>query len=180
MIHSAFGHRSHGLAERKECMSDRRENPFRTLVAFAPLVFLAHFAEEIPGFVGWFNSQIARGMTDESFWQANIAVLVITVVVAFVVWFGHSTTTVIVAVVWLSFVMGANSVVHVGAALVQRQYVPGLVTALILYLPYFPFVLAYARRRGVSRPGLIAAAGVGAVPMLIQGYLVVFGATRLF
>jgi hypothetical protein len=28
---------------------------------FAPLVFVAHFLEESPGFVPWFNTHVTRG-----------------------------------------------------------------------------------------------------------------------
>ena len=161
-------------------MNSRRQDPFRTVVAFAPLVFAAHFAEEIPGLVKWINSHVARGMTDAWFWQANIAVLVITTIVAVMVWNSRSTATTLAAVMWLSFMMGANALVHIIAALALRQYVPGVVTASILYIPFFPLVLIYARRRRVSRTALLAAAVVGALPMLAQGYLVVFRGTRLF
>jgi hypothetical protein len=161
-------------------MRDRTDNLFRTLVAFAPLVFAAHFAEEAPGLVEWFNSQVAGGMTRESFWQINIGVLVITIIVALIVWQNDSAASVIAAVLWLSFMMGANSLVHIAASIAQRQYVPGLVTASILYLPYYSFVLVGARRRGVSYPGLSAAAGIGALPMFVQGYFVICRGTRLF
>ncbi|HWL40949.1 MAG TPA: HXXEE domain-containing protein [Gemmatimonadaceae bacterium] len=161
-------------------MKNHERDPFRTVVAFAPLVFAAHFAEEIPGFVNWFNSQVARGMTDESFWQMNIAVLVITAIVAALVWINHSAAMGTAAVVWLSFMMGANALVHIAAAIAQRQYVPGLATASIAYVPYFSLVLVYAKRRGVSRAGLLAAVALGALPMLVQGYLVIFRGNRLF
>ena len=160
--------------------NDRRPDPFRTVVAFSPLVFAAHFAEEIPGFVKWINSHVAQGLTDEWFWQANITVLIITTIVAVMVWNSRSPAATLTAVMWLSFMMGANSLVHITASLALRQYVPGVATASLLYVPFFPLVLVYARRRGVSWFALLAAAIVGALPMFIQGYLIIFESTRLF
>jgi hypothetical protein len=37
----------------------------------APLVFVAHFLEESPGFVPWFNAHVTRGITAELFWTVN-------------------------------------------------------------------------------------------------------------
>ena len=37
--------------------------PLRTLLLAAPLVFVAHFLKEGPGFVAWFNAHVARGIT---------------------------------------------------------------------------------------------------------------------
>jgi hypothetical protein len=161
-------------------MTTRNQDTFRKVVAFAPLLFAAHFAEEIPGFVEWVNSHVAQGMTDEWFWQANIVVLIITTIIAVIVWSNRSTPATLAAVIWLSFMMGANSLVHITASLALRQYVPGVATASLLYVPFFPLVLVYARRRGVSWIALLAAAVVGALPMFIQGYLIIFEGTRLF
>ena len=45
-------------------MSDHEKDSFRTVVAFAPFVFAAHFAEEVSGFVKWLNVTVVGGMTD--------------------------------------------------------------------------------------------------------------------
>jgi hypothetical protein len=46
---------------------------------FAPLVFVAHFLEESPGFVTWFNAHVTRGITADLFWTVNATALLITV-----------------------------------------------------------------------------------------------------
>jgi hypothetical protein len=153
---------------------------FRSLVAFAPLVFLAHFAEEAPGFVRWFNAHVERGMTMQSFLQVNAGVLVVTLIVAAVVWMEHSAAPACIAVAWLAFMMGGNAVVHIAATIIDGRYVPGFVTAVVVYVPYFALVLLHARRRGIPAAALLLATLLGAMPMLLQGYRVLFLGSRLF
>jgi hypothetical protein len=47
----------------------------------APLVFVAHFLEESPGFVRWFNAHVTQGITADLFWTVNATGLVITILV---------------------------------------------------------------------------------------------------
>jgi len=153
---------------------------FRVLVAFAPLVFIAHVLEEAPGFVAWFNSHVSRGISPQSFWQVNVTALMITVAVSVVVWFDTSAGTALTTVAWLSFLMGANALIHITGAVVDGGYVPGLVTAIFVYVPYCGLIFWLVKRGGVSGNGLLVTAGVGAIPMLIHGYRIIFLGTRLF
>ena len=155
-------------------------NRLRTVLAFAPLIFIAHVAEEAPGFVAWFNTKVALGITSESFWQVNLFALVITIVVALIARFDDTTFSAIVSVAWFSLLMAANALVHIGGALIDRRYVPGLVTAVIAYLPFFGLVLILARKHGVSAGLLVVASLIGALPMLVHGYRILFLGTRLF
>ena len=147
----------------------------------APLVFVIHSLEESPGFVPWFNAHVAQGITTDLFWTVNAAALLITVLVVLAYRAGESPGTAVLLVAWLSFLMLANAVFHITGAIVDRGYVPGLVTAIILYLPYCAWVarqLVGARR--VAPGALAAAALVGAIPMAVHGYRILFLGTRLF
>jgi hypothetical protein len=148
---------------------------------FAPLVFVAHFLEESPGFVPWFNAHVTRGITADLFWTVNATGLVITVLVILAFWATRSAAAVIVVVAWLSFLMLTNAGFHIMGAIVDRGYVPGLVTAIFLYLPYCGWVAwQVVHNRSVS-PGLVAAAAVlGAIPMAVHGYRILFLGSRLF
>ena len=157
-----------------------KRDSFGALLALAPVVFLLHVAEEAPGFVRWFNSHVGRGITSESFWQVNISALVITGIVAAIAWLDSSAVSAALATAWLAFLMGANALLHIGGAIVDRSYVPGLVTALVLYIPYFVLVFRRARKRGVSVVLLTAVSTVSAIPMLVHGYRIIFLGTRLF
>jgi hypothetical protein len=88
---------------------------------------------------------------------------------------------VVVVVAWLSFLMLTNAVFHITGALVDRGYVPGLATAIFLYLPYCGWVTRqFVRNRRVA-PGLLALAAVlGAIPMAVHGYRILFLGSRLF
>jgi hypothetical protein len=147
----------------------------------APVVFVAHFLEESPGFVPWFNAHVARGITADLFWTVNATGLVITVLVTLLFWSTGSPAAMVLMVAWLGFLMLANAVFHVTGAIVDRGYVPGLGTAILLYLPYCGWVAGQVVRDRRVAPGLLAvAAVVGAIPMAVHGYRILFLGTRLF
>lgn len=147
----------------------------------APLVFVAHFLEESPGFVSWFNTHVARGITPDLFWTVNVTGLAITLFVVFACRASDSTATVLLAVAWLSFLMLTNAVFHVTGAVVDRGYVPGLGTAIFLYLPYCGWIAWRVLRDRRIAPGFVAAAAaLGAIPMAVHGYRILFLGSRLF
>jgi len=153
----------------------------RRVLLLAPLVFVAHFLEESPGFVSWFNTHVTRGITPDLFWTVNATALLITVLVTVAFWGTETTAAVVLVVAWLSFLMLTNAVFHVTAAVVDRGYVPGLATAILLYLPYCGWVAWLLLRYRRAAPGLLAAAAVlGAIPMAVHGYRILFLGSRLF
>jgi hypothetical protein len=158
-----------------------RHPTVRTLLLAAPIIFIVHFMEEGPGFVTWFNAHVARGITEPLFWSVNYTALAITAAVAMLEWLGTSTLSAALAVAWLSLLMFANALFHVAAAIMDGAYVPGLVTALLLYLPFYVwFIARVIQLRRLPRIAVVVAAGIGALPMLMHGYLIVFRGSRLF
>ena len=150
-------------------------------ILLAPLIFVAHFLEESPTFVTWFNAHVARGITPEMFWRVNLTALAITLVVVAIEWFSRSSLSLVLVVGWFGFLMLANAIFHIVAAIVDRSYVPGLLTAILLYLPYYSWLFVRgvkSKLAGVSV--LILAAIIGAIPMCAHGYLIVFRGSRLF
>ena len=151
------------------------------LLLLAPLIFVGHFVEEAPGFVAWFNAHVPRGITQDLFWTVNVVALAITIVVVAMEWLGPSAFTAAAVVAWFSFLVGANALLHVVGALADRAYVPGLVTAVVLYLPYYSWVVGQIVRTRRLAPGWVAViALLGALPMLVHGYLIMFRRSRLF
>lgn len=77
--------------------------------------------------------------------------------------------------------MFANAIFHVTGAIIDNTYMPGLVTAVILYIPFYFLVVAriIKSRRIKIFPAMIIAVA-GAVPMLIHGYMILFLRDRLF
>ena len=158
-----------------------RQPPLRFLLLAAPVIFIVHFLEEGPGFVTWFNAHVARGITEPLFWTVNYTALAITIGVVILEWLSRTAASATVVIAWLSFLMFANALFHLVGALVDRAYMPGLVTALLLYLPFYIWVATNTlRTRRVSAGVVAAAAVIGALPMLAHGYLIIFRGSRLF
>jgi hypothetical protein len=161
-------------------MDDRGIHSASRLLLLAPVIFVCHFLEEAPGFVDWFNAHVARGITSGLFWRVNISALAITLIVVGIDWFSRSAFSLALAVIWLSFLMPANAVLHI-VGLVERQYVPGLATAILLYLPYYGWFFTRAvKSKQVNIILLAVGAVLGSLPMLIHGYLIIFRGSRLF
>ena len=151
------------------------------LLLLAPVIFVCHFLEESPGFVQWFNAHVTRGITSESFWRVSLSALVITLIVVGIEWFSRSAFSLILAIAWLSFLMLANAILHIAGSVVDKQYVPGLATAILLYLPYYSwFFINAVKSKQVKVTGLVVGAVLGSLPMLVHGYLILFQGSRLF
>ena len=148
-------------------------------VMCAPVIFVCHFLEESPRFVPWFNAHVARGITTDLFWTVNLTALVITLFVVLVEWLSRSSASAILTAGWFGFLMGANALFHIAGGFVDRAYVPGLITAALLYVPFYSLVFVRSSRRAGVIP-VTAAALTGAAPMLIHGYLILFRGSRLF
>ncbi len=162
-------------------MNERKTDYVSRALLFAPLVFVCHFLEESPGFVAWFNAHVARGITSGLFWRVNISALIITLAVVAVEWFSRSAFSLYLALFWLGFLMLANAVLHVVGGVVDKRYVPGLATAVVLYLPYYFWLAVMAvKSRRVAVAPLAAVAVLGSLPMLAHGYLIIFRGSRLF
>lgn len=148
-------------------------------ILVAPVIFVCHFLEESPRFVPWFNAHVARGITSDLFWTVNLTALVITLFVVVVEWLSRSRGSAILTAGWFGFLMGANALFHITGGFVDRAYVPGLVTAVVLYVPYYSSLFARSVRRA-GAVAVMASAIIGAAPMLIHGYLILFRGSRLF
>jgi hypothetical protein len=147
----------------------------------APVIFVAHFVEESHRFVPWFNAHASPDITESSFWAVNLMGLAITLVIVAAYLGSRSPGAVLAAAAWIGFLMLANGLFHVTGAVVDRAYVPGLVTAALLYLPYCGWVAREVVRGGlVSRGSAALAAVLGGLPMAIHGYLILFRGSRLF
>lgn len=162
-------------------MSAQIINHVSRATLLAPIIFVCHFLEESSTFVAWFNAHVARGITSGLFWRVNIFALVITLIVVGVEWLSRSAFSLTLMVAWLGCLMLANAIVHIAAGLVDWRYVPGLVTAVLLYVPYYLWLFVKAMKsERVNPAGLFVAALLGSIPMLLHGYLIVFRGSRLF
>src|SRR4030095_6480893 len=151
------------------------------ILILAPLIFMGHFMEESAGFVSWFNAHVNPPITPGLFWTVNITALLITIIITIIELAAPSFASVALLILWLSFLMLANAIFHITGAIVDWHYMPGLVTAVILYLPYYFFVLGKLLQKGRLKllPAIVLILS-GSAPMLIHGYLILFRGSRLF
>jgi hypothetical protein len=164
-----------------EDQPEARDRRGLRVMLIAPLVFVCHALEEAPRFVEWFNAHVERGITGELFWSVNLSALIITLIIAGIAWLLPSSLSLLAAITWLSFLMFANALFHLMATIVDGAYAPGVITAARFYLPYFTWVLIkIARSRQARWEPMLAAVILGAIPMLIHGYRIVFMRGRLF
>ena len=162
-------------------MNDIDKNKISRAFVLAPFIFTLHFLEEAPGFVKWFNAHVHPGITSESFWVVNLVGLVITSIVVGIGTMAPSSPSYLLAAAWLSLLMPANALIHIIGSVIDRSYVPGVITAIALYLPYYFWLMAKIKKSGwVSSSSLIVAAVIGATPMLVHGYRILFLGSRLF
>jgi len=153
----------------------------RKLVLVAPVLFILHVVEEAPGFVAWFNSLVPRGITQNLFLAVNAAALTITILIALLVAASPDPASGLVLAAWVGFLMLANGMLHIVGTIAHARYCPGVVTGTLLYLPYGVLLLRrIVRDLQVSPVAVLGVAALGAVPMLVHGYLIVFRASRLF
>ena len=157
------------------------KNGIGYIILLAPFIFICHFLEEAPGFVSWFNEHVSRGINSRLFWNVNISALAITIIVVLIELISPSVVSASLVILWLSFLMLANAIFHITGSMLDKAYMPGLITAIILYIPfYFLIIRNIIRRHRMKLPVLVSIAFLGALPMLIHGYMILFLGSRLF
>ena len=152
----------------------------RLLILLAPLIYAAHILEEAPGYMRWVNSLVEHPFPDQGhFFAGNLPSIVITALIAIAAAVTLNRGVLLVMLAWLSYFMFANAIFHIVATVYLRRYSPGAITSTVLYLPYFAWFWLYIRTR---IPAWLAAAVVliSGLPMLIQGYRIVFLGTRFY
>lgn len=152
----------------------------RTLALALPVIFALHVLEEAPRFVTWFNSRVTPPISQGTFLNVNAIAFVITLGVALALFASRGLLEGLVGAAWVSFLMLANGLFHLVATIAHGAYCPGVVTGVLLYLP-FALLFTRAVARETRAPGLVLVAALaGAVPMVLHGYLIVFRGSRLF
>jgi hypothetical protein len=159
----------------------RQDRTITWLALLAPIVFVVHVAEETPTFVSWFNRLVEPDITEGMFFRVNATAFVITIVLAAILAATRKPAVAVIDLAWIALLMLANGLFHLTATVVHRTYSPGAVTAAVLYLPYFAVLFSVVLKRfGVPLSVALIATILGALPMAVHGYLIVFRGSRLF
>jgi Protein of unknown function with HXXEE motif len=147
------------------------------IILLAPVLFLVHILEEVPGFMHWLNSITSPPVSEGGLFAANLPSLMITAVLAAATALFPRKGPGVALLFWLSYCMFANTLFHVTATVVLRRYCPGLITAVALYLPYYFWFAKYARSRLQVPAGVVAVAAVlASLSVYVQWHKVIFAA----
>ena len=137
---------------------------FHEAVWFFPLAFVLHVCEEWPSFTAWARRYASERFTRRDYVMIHVAGMILALLSAGVLWLLPSRLAVFV---FFAFVFAPavlfNSIFHAGATAVSSVYCPGLLTAIVSYLPLFYFLSRLAFREG------LLTAGTGILALVIAG-----------
>jgi len=132
---------------------------FREAVWLFPFVYTLHVLEELPQFTTWAQRHASPAYTRIGYVKIHLAGIAVALVAAAVIWYFPNR---IVLFIFFTFIFTPaifyNTLFHAGATAYFGVYCPGLLTALVLYVPLYGFVSTLAFREALlsSRLGLIS------------------------
>jgi len=122
---------------------------FRQAVWLFPPAFILHVVEEWPQFTRWAQTYASGQFTRRDYNAIHVAGVFASVLGATLVWLFPNPAVVLLFSTFL-FAPSAcfNALFHAGASLLTQTYCPGVVTAILIYLPLFILLIerAYAER----------------------------------
>lgn len=142
---------------------------FHRLIWLMPAAFAPHIAEEYgTGFPDWVTQTLGGAMTAGAFLTNNALFMVILLsLTAWAAW-RPSPVSAFVLLSWASGNLFWNAVFHLATTALYGRYSPGLVTAVLLYLPVSLLVAQTALRDRVLPQGAFAGAVcIGGALMLL-------------
>jgi hypothetical protein len=123
---------------------------FRAAIWLFPPAFMLHVLEEWPRFTNWARRYASPLFTQQDYNAIHIAGIVGSFFFTIVVCTFPNRAVVFV---FFAFIFAPtlffNTLFHAGATVVTREYCPGVITALTLYLPIFFFVSRLAWRESL-------------------------------
>jgi hypothetical protein len=136
------------------------------------LAFLVHVAEEYPRFPEWATRHF--GTTSRPWYVYSHVPLVAAVLgISFLAAAAPARTLFPVLATSVQWVFATNAVFHVATTFVYREYSPGVITAVALFLPGTAYLFGRTVRDGLLTPAQIVVAivigtvvGVAAVASL--------------
>ena len=132
---------------------------FRDAVWLFPAAFALHVFEERPRFTNWARRNASDLFTQQDYDTIHLAGVIAAIVFAALMWrFPHR----VLVFAFFAFVFAPglffNTFFHAGATVITREYCPGVITALTLYLPVFFFLSRLAWRENLMSAGALTAA----------------------
>src|SRR5438067_13056602 len=120
---------------------------FHTLVWLVPLVFAVHIREEWPEFVVWARNYASPLYSRTDYIKLHGAGLLASVLGTTIIYvFPNPSTTSVFFLLVLAPGLYFNTFFHLGASLLTRTYCPGVITALLPYVPLCITLTSFAIR----------------------------------
>lgn len=142
---------------------------FRRLIWLMPAAFVPHIVEEYgTGFPDWVVQTLGGSMTGGAFLLNNaVFMMVLLSLTAWAAW-RPSPVSAFILLSWASGNLFWNFVFHLVTTILHDRYSPGLMTAVLLYLPASVAVARAAlRERVLSRAAFAGAVSIGGALMLL-------------
>jgi Protein of unknown function with HXXEE motif len=126
------------------------QTTFRVAVWLFPAAFVLHVAEEWPRFINWAQRHASSRYTQHDYIIIHLAGIASAIMMAAIVSRFPNRTLVFLFFAF-AFAPGllCNTFFHAGATLVTREYCPGVITAMTIYIPVFSFVCRLAWRENL-------------------------------
>jgi Protein of unknown function with HXXEE motif len=150
------------------------------LLLLAPILFFAHVLEEEPRYLTWFNHIAKPEIYSTAFLPGQIPQLIIAALLAGLAVKISKSWAYLLMLLWATHFFFANALYHIVASMATGSYSPGLITAVILYLPYFAGLVWYLRGQLWEPWALALTIGLAGMPSYLQTYMVSFKGTRFF
>jgi len=130
-----------------------------SLIVLFPCTYLIHIAEEGwcgERFFNWLNRVAGAQMTEQSFLLLNGIFLLMMVIAIIAAIFRDDHRIVLI----LASIISINTLLHTIGSITTRSYSPGLVSALLLWMPLAVWAF-YNENRFVSKRNKIVAISIG-------------------
>jgi uncharacterized protein with HXXEE motif len=137
---------------------------FRRVAWLAPLAYAVHVAEEnSQRFGDWMRVHIAPGFTTAAFVTVNTVAMTALVSLTALASASTGRSFVLPYFALASALMFWNALVHIGATVHFGVYSPGVVSAVLVYLPSFCVLARLASREGrLTKVTITTALAIGA------------------
>lgn len=131
---------------------------FRQAVWLFPPAFLLHVVEEWPQFTRWAQTHASKQFTQRDYNTLHIAGLCASLHSAALVW-RFPNPWIVFGFFAFMFAPGVffNALFHAGASMLTRTYCPGVITAVLIYLPLSILLTELAYSEGVLGPFTLVA-----------------------
>ena len=131
---------------------------FRQAVWLFPPAFILHVVEEWPQFTRWAQIHASEQFTRRDYNAIHVAGIFASVLGATLVWLFPNPAVVLL---FFTFLLAPsvvfNALFHAGASLLTRTYCPGVVTAVLIYLPLFILLIEHVYAERLLTPFALAA-----------------------